>query len=462
MKRFGNNILWLTAAIACTACSSDLVREDIFPDKGSTLTVHAIKSQATADTRGLNPPDGSNNITAVWGESDRVSVLSATGAVVGIMTPTTTGTASTKLKATLNSRVNKGDQLKLVFPRTGRDYTGQVGTLEDIAANYDYASAQVEVNFTDGSFVSASDAHFVNQQAIVKFSLTDGSKPLKVSSLTIAADGLIQKDETKGSVTITPATATNEIYAALSGLEKKVVTLTATVGTRTWSYTTSEAKSFTNGNSYRVSCKLRKQALPYPQPLTLECAASDCRVSVTDYGDLEYYTSFKKQWLAYNGDDIDLSQGEWVSFRGTNSTNAETSSSSQYMHIQCNDKCYVYGNIMSLLNKENFATMTTLPYEHTFQNLFKDNTYITHAEGKDLVLPATSLKSYCYSEMFSGCSNFNYIKCLATEIPTTEESCTFDWLRGVAEEGTFVRADEFKDWTTGDNGIPTGWEIKTE
>ena len=44
---------------------------------------------------------------------------------------------------------------------------------------------------------------------------------------------------------------------------------------------------------------------------------------------------------------------------------------------------------MSLLSKEDYATMTELPYNETFQNLFKNdnNKNITHADGKDLVLP---------------------------------------------------------------------------
>ena len=121
--------------------------------------------------------------------------------------------------ATLNSPVQRGDQLTLVFPRTGRDYTGQKGTLDDIAANYDYATAQVEVQYADNTFVSASDAKFKNLQAIVRFNLQDkSSKAISVSSLTISADGLLQKEGVTGPVTITPATATNDIYAAPSGI----------------------------------------------------------------------------------------------------------------------------------------------------------------------------------------------------------------------------------------------------
>lgn len=453
MKKFGSKAPLLIAAIAWTACNNDLVREEPLPDKGCILTVEATKGGT--DTRGLNP-DG-NTINAIWSEGDLVTVLSANGSAIGTMKPTTYGSSTTKLQSTITTPVNKGDQLTLAFPRTDRDYTGQKGTLADIAAKYDYATAQVEVKYADGSFVSATNANFHNQQAIVKFTLSVGTKALEATSLTIAADGLIQKESTTGPLTITPTTATNEIYAALSGLNGNV-TLTATKGSSTYSYTTPEAKFFTSGRFYRVTARLTKVPTPYPQPLTLECFDDDgCTVTVTHYRNLEYYQSDIKEWKEYTSDsDIQLLKGEWVSFRGTNATQG----ADDYMKIQCNGKCYVYGNVMSLLSKDNFATMTVLPYDNTFQDLFKDNEYIFHANGKDLVLPATKLEYQCYYQMFSGCTNLNYVKCLATDI--SAESCTTYWLSGVPEDGTFVKAEDFDGWTLSDSGIPQGWTVTEE
>ena len=455
VRRLGNKILYLTAAIAWTACSNDLVREDTLPDKGCILTIEATKGGT--DTRGLNP-DG-NTINTFWSEGDLVTVLSANNSVIGTMTPVNIDGNKAKLEAKLTSPVKKGDQLTLVFPRTGRDYTGQKGTLADIAAKYDYATASVTVQYADDSFVSATDAHFLNQQAIVRFNLKDGNnQPINASNLTIAGDGLIQKESTTGSLIIAPTAATNEIYAALSGLNGKV-TLTATKGSSTYSYTTPDAKTLTDGNFYRVTVKLTKEPTPYPQPLTLECFDDDgCTVTVTHYRNLEYYQSDIKEWKEYTSDsDIQLLKGEWVNFRGTNATQG----ADDHMNIKCSGKCYVYGNVMSLLDKDNFATMTILPYDNTFQNLFMNNEYIFHANGKDLVLPATTLEPYCYYQMFSGCTNLNYVKCLATDI--SAESCTTYWLSGVSEDGTFVKAEGFDGWTlNSDSGIPQGWTVTEE
>jgi hypothetical protein len=467
VRKLGNKILLLIAVIAWTACSSDLVREDTLSDKGCTLIVDAFKSQAT-DTRALNP-DG-NKIVATWTMDDQVTVLNTNNAVIGTMKPTWIEGSHAKLKTTLNSSIhlNVGDRLSLVFPRTGRDYTGQKGTLPDIATNYDYATASVEVKYADESFVSTTDASFTNQQAIVRFKLIDrNDQPINASSLTIAADGLLQNASTTGPITITPTNATDEFYAALSGL-KGIVKLTATANDRTYSYTTTGDKEFADSKYYLVKAKMQKNPVAYPEPLTLECNDSKgCRITVSNSSDLEYSKDGGTTWKPYKG-TIDLSNiGDKVSFRGTWSTRGTGGSSRT--RFSCVGGCFIYGNIMSLLDTKNYATMTELPYSETFQDLFmvdknstsnpKPNTQISHTEGKDLVLPATKLRNNCYLNMFNGCTNLNYIKCLATDI--SAKDCTTNWLKSTAKKGTFVKA-EGVTWTKGDSGIPVNWDVKTE
>lgn len=457
VRKSGNKILLLAAAITWSACSNDLTREELLPGKGCTLTVNATKGQ-TAGTRALNP-DG-NNIAVTWTMDDRVTILNASNAEIGSMAPTWIDGNKAKLTATLNGSVHlrTGDRLDLVFPRTGQDYTGQKGTLTDIATNYDYATASVEVKYADDSFVSTTDALFATQQAIVRFNFTDGnSNPISVSNLTISADGLLQNAKTTGPVTITPTEATSELYTALSGING-IVSLNATVGDRTYSYTTPEAKKFDNGKFYPVTVRLKKMPVPYPEPLTLECFdPNGCRVTVSNVSNLEFSRDGGVTWKTYKN-SITFNNGEKICFRGTWSTQ-DTGSSSR-TQFACSGKCYIYGNIMSLLDKDNYATMTELPYASTFMNLFMDNRDIYHAEGKDLVLPATKLRKNCYANMFNGCTNFNYVKCLATDISAS--GCTSNWLRSTASRGTFVKADGFNGWTEGDSGIPNNWSVIEE
>ena len=63
------------------------------------------------------------------------------------------------------------------------------------------------------------------------------------------------------------------------------------------------------------------------------------------------------------------------------------------------------GNIMSLLYGDDYNGKTSFPEgsEYIFNSLFSGNTYLMSAE--QLILPATTLASSCYSSMFNGCTS---------------------------------------------------------
>ena len=65
-------------------------------------------------------------------------------------------------------------------------------------------------------------------------------------------------------------------------------------------------------------------------------------------------------------------------------------------------KFEVYGNIMSLLDKENYDTKTDLN-TYAFLGLFSGVTNLTDA--RYMLLPATTLANDCYHGMFAGCTN---------------------------------------------------------
>ena len=74
------------------------------------------------------------------------------------------------------------------------------------------------------------------------------------------------------------------------------------------------------------------------------------------------------------------------------------------------------------------------------------------------VLPAATLAGFCYYGMFSGCSSLSSITLLATDI--SESYCLDDWVRGVPETGTFVKAKEMNSLPEGESGIPVGWTVQ--
>ena len=167
------------------------------------------------------------------------------------------------------------------------------------------------------------------------------------------------------------------------------------------------------------------------------------------------------------------------------------------------------GNIMSLVYGDNFINNNTIESSCTFLNLFDSNTKLVNA--KDLILPATTLTDYCYSNMFYSCyalttapelpattltdycySNMfkscyalttapelpattltddcyynmfyscyklNYIKAMFTTTPST--TYTQNWVSGVSPTGTFVKNSAATWNVTGTYGIPSGWTVQT-
>ena len=77
-------------------------------------------------------------------------------------------------------------------------------------------------------------------------------------------------------------------------------------------------------------------------------------------------------------------------------------------------------------------------------------------------LNARTLANSCYYCMFKNCSNLSYIYCMATNISAS--NCTYQWVSGVRSTAsddmnvlTFIKANSMTSWTTGINGIPSGW-----
>ena len=220
-----------------------------------------------------------------------------------------------------------------------------------------------------------------------------------------------------------------------------------------------------------------------PVPLTLEAkTAGTIVVSDRAYG-MRYSLNGGAKTMVTNPFSIDVAVGDKVAFYG-NGTSITSYLDDGTKITGGTADCYIYGNIMSLVDENGFATATTLTGESAFCLLFYNNTHLYNHASKDLVLPATTLtilcydrmfngctnlttapelpaatlKNGCYSEMFKGCTNLNSVTCLATDISAF--SATDDWLDGVAATGTFAKAEGMTGWKTGKSGIPSGWTDK--
>lgn len=101
----------------------------------------------------------------------------------------------------------------------------------------------------------------------------------------------------------------------------------------------------------------------------------------------------------------------------------------------------VYGNAMSLLYGDTFASNSEFSNnsKYNFAALFRDNTTLTDAEN--LILPALIAKEGCYNGTFRGCTNLAHGPQLPTVTP--ENSCFASMFEGCVnlEEAPEINID---------------------
>ena len=217
-------------------------------------------------------------------------------------------------------------------------------------------------------------------------------------------------------------------------------------------------------------------------PLTLEAKTAGMIVINSPKSGMQYSvnggakTAVSTKYTQFVIDDVAI--GDKVEFYGTGTSLTRYA----YSSIDGSAECYIYGNIMSLVDEYNFATATTLTSESAFATLFQENEKVFNHPTRKLVLPATTLtnycyeqmfcrctnlteapvlpattlKNYCYKNMFNGCTKLNSMTCYAN---SWASGATTDWLHGVAATGTFVKANE-KEWDRDNSGIPSGWTVE--
>lgn len=120
------------------------------------------------------------------------------------------------------------------------------------------------------------------------------------------------------------------------------------------------------------------------------------------------------------------------------------------------DYCFynLFYNNLKLINGKNISLPATTLAEYCYFEMFANCTNLIAAPE----LPATTLVNYCYMNMFNGCTSLNSITCLATDI--SANGCTYGWVGRVSATGTFIKHPSMNNWTTGDNGIPTNWNVE--
>ena len=156
-------------------------------------------------------------------------------------------------------------------------------------------------------------------------------------------------------------------------------------------------------------------------PLTFEAAADGATVKFNNYDEdivapnVEYSLDGGITWK----DDLTLdgitlaAAGDKISFRGTNEAYGSLSFDDCYC-FELSAETFVYGNVMSMINKDNYPTNKTLTADYAFKGMFYEQENLKNKDADhQIYLPATTLSENCYNCMFDGCTSLT----TAPELP---------------------------------------------
>ena len=356
---------------------------------------------------------------------------------------TVTGTFTLYEGATATGNTVSGDvTVKQDATATGNTITGNVSASG--------ADAIVQGNTITGN-ITLSSTNITVTGNIVQGKLTTGNKTATITgnSITSTEEYAVYLNSTAADAnnTVTnnnlrAATKAGDAAVYIKKPEANTVSdnfiaynvkmADGTMDAANWSTTPAEAmtigvtkdQSVTLNYSGRLKVKAVTATFepdPLATPLTIE-AVTPGTIQVLINGELSTGMKYSKdggttKTLITKSTEITVAKGDKVQFYG-NGTQTQVYGRNPEVSIRDSGEGFqtkVYGNIMSLLDEDNFATMTDLPSDKTyvFHQLFYGNKALTDAS--ELLLPATKLTDGCYHSMFYGCSSLT----AAPKLPAT-------------------------------------------
>jgi len=287
---------------------------------------------------------------------------------------------------------------------------GQNGTLANLASFLDFA--KYEGTLTAEAKLPTSTVMLTNQLAILALTVknSDGT-----CDLTSTITDLTINDGTN-SYFVSRAAAAGPIYVAVKPTTAADINVTAFDGTYVYTKSLS-SKSYAANNIYNLGWKMTSGDNMLTTPLTLEAKTDGTIHIVEPTVGMKYKKNTDDKEIISTTDDIDInvSAGDKVQFFGNGTSITSYYDDSHITRIrEGTAECYIYGNIMSLVNESGFASATSVS-EYAFASLFNFNSQLYNHPTKRLVLPATTLADNCYRGMFSGCRGLT----VAPALPAT-------------------------------------------
>ena len=296
----------LCASAVFTGCSSELaesVQTAAEPQDGYPISISAVKAGSDDITRALTL-DGTT-LTTAWAADERVYVYkNDDGEKVATLAPTEISGVNCTLTGTITGTYTTNDKLVLYYLKDkGAVYSGQIGTIADIAANFDFSKAEVEVTDVapNGTLLAWGNASFQRQQAITKFSFKLGASTVAaVKPLVISATGL-----TDGPLTIQPAAAASDIFVAMQNTSGASQEYTFVGNVNGLDWTGTKKANLENNKYYLANVSLYRDLSSVSgititaNPVKQGAPLDGSNITVTDNGnvltkDVDYSVAYKK------------------------------------------------------------------------------------------------------------------------------------------------------------------------
>lgn len=209
------------------------------------------------------------------------------------------------------------------------------------------------------------------------------------------------------------------------------------------------------------------------------------KVGSPDPVTLEYSTD-AENWNTFDADGgttpITLANaGDKVYFMaGASGNTALSTDYNNYRHFTLSKSCSASGNIMSLMTRDEADWQSVQMANHCYSNMFNGCTSLTSAPELPATtlasfcysymfqdctsltsapeLPATTLAYYCYHYMFQGCTSLTSVEVAFTDWNASLYS-TYNWLQGVASNGTFSCPSALGTTRRDASHVPSGWTV---
>ncbi len=254
--------------------------------------------------------------------------------------------------------------------------------------------------------------------------------------VTISIGETVTRKAVAASHAVVEYTSSDESVATVDqrGKVTGVSDGTATITVKVTGYSTSGQKTFIAAQtSYQVTVNGKEHT-----PLTLQAAEDNLTITVNYRGDLTSIVTHDITYKYFNAagqqtgsgtiakpdgpapDDFNpitrtvtlAQEGDYIQLFGNNKAYGVDVDQFDLTNFTFDKDCYIYGNVMSLVDATNFATKKTLDADYALAGIFFDSMVLmnptptkhlkNHPDAKKKIyLPATTLTKGCYRSMFA-------------------------------------------------------------